>query len=185
MPSGIPPSGSARHPRRRSEGPALPGGSVYTDNRAPVEWLIDQSLLDDAAGRPAQQNSNLGGSYHGFVNYVRLYTDDSGQTRFEDLEFSFAPHDFAPPAPPLDVSEPIDALALLMLRGPSGRPHEAHPSPARQFLIVLQGSWRVSTADETRRFSVGDIVLTDASTPSGLGHGSTIVEDTVLAVVRL
>ena len=31
-------------------GPALPGGSVYTDNRAPVEWLIDQSLLDYAAG---------------------------------------------------------------------------------------------------------------------------------------
>ncbi len=117
------------------------------------------------------------------MNYVRLYTDDSGQTRFEDLEFSFAPHDFAPPAPPLDVSEPIDALALLMLRGPSGWSDQAHPSPARQFLIVLQGSWRVSTADETRRFSVGDIVLTEDI--SGLGHGSTIVEDTVLAVVRL
>ena len=32
-------------------GPALDGGSVYTDNRAPVEWLIDQSLLDYAAGK--------------------------------------------------------------------------------------------------------------------------------------
>jgi spermidine synthase len=32
-------------------GPALAGGSVYTDNRAPVEWLIDQSLLDYAAGK--------------------------------------------------------------------------------------------------------------------------------------
>ncbi len=32
-------------------GPALTGGSVYTDNRAPVEWLIDQSLLDYAAGK--------------------------------------------------------------------------------------------------------------------------------------
>ena len=32
---------------------ALPllGGSVYTDDRAPVEWLVDQSLLDYAAGR--------------------------------------------------------------------------------------------------------------------------------------
>ncbi|HEX2706437.1 MAG TPA: fused MFS/spermidine synthase [Solirubrobacterales bacterium] len=27
------------------------GGSVYTDDRAPVEWLIDQSLLDYAGGR--------------------------------------------------------------------------------------------------------------------------------------
>lgn len=32
-------------------GPALGGGDVYTDNRAPVEWLVDQSLLDYAAGR--------------------------------------------------------------------------------------------------------------------------------------
>jgi spermidine synthase len=26
-------------------GPRLPGGEVYTDDRAPVEWLIDASLL--------------------------------------------------------------------------------------------------------------------------------------------
>jgi spermidine synthase len=32
-------------------GPALSGGSVYTDDRAPVEWLVDQSLLDYAAGK--------------------------------------------------------------------------------------------------------------------------------------
>jgi spermidine synthase len=31
-------------------GPALPGGSVYTDDRAPVEWLTDLSLLNYAAG---------------------------------------------------------------------------------------------------------------------------------------
>ena len=29
--------------------PSLGGGSVYTDDRAPVEWLIDRSLLDYAA----------------------------------------------------------------------------------------------------------------------------------------
>lgn len=30
--------------------PALPGGDVYTDDRAPVEWLVDRSLLEYAAG---------------------------------------------------------------------------------------------------------------------------------------
>jgi spermidine synthase len=30
--------------------PALEGGSVYTDDRAPVEWLIDRSIVDYAAG---------------------------------------------------------------------------------------------------------------------------------------
>ena len=32
-------------------GPPLPGGRVYTDDRAPVEWLIDRSIVDYAAGR--------------------------------------------------------------------------------------------------------------------------------------
>jgi spermidine synthase len=31
-------------------GPPLRGGEVYTDDRAPVEWLIDRSIVDYAAG---------------------------------------------------------------------------------------------------------------------------------------
>ena len=30
--------------------PALRGGDVYTDDKAPVEWLIDKSIIDYAAG---------------------------------------------------------------------------------------------------------------------------------------
>jgi spermidine synthase len=30
--------------------PSLPGGTVYTDDDAPVEWLIDKSIIDYAAG---------------------------------------------------------------------------------------------------------------------------------------
>jgi hypothetical protein len=30
--------------------PSLPGGSVYTDDKAPVEWLIDKSIVEYAAG---------------------------------------------------------------------------------------------------------------------------------------
>jgi spermidine synthase len=30
-------------------GPALPGGPVYTDDKAPVEWLIDRSIISYAA----------------------------------------------------------------------------------------------------------------------------------------
>jgi hypothetical protein len=29
--------------------PALDGGTVYTDDKAPVEWLIDKSIVDYAA----------------------------------------------------------------------------------------------------------------------------------------
>ncbi len=33
----------------RIEGP-LAGGEVYTDDKAPVEWLIDKSIVDYASG---------------------------------------------------------------------------------------------------------------------------------------
>ena len=32
-------------------GPRLPGGAVYTDDKAPVEWLIDRSILGYAEGQ--------------------------------------------------------------------------------------------------------------------------------------
>ena len=35
--------------RGRGLEPRLPGGEVYTDDRAPVEWLIDSAILDYAA----------------------------------------------------------------------------------------------------------------------------------------
>jgi hypothetical protein len=31
--------------------PPLRGGDVYTDDKAPVEWLIDKSIVDYAAGK--------------------------------------------------------------------------------------------------------------------------------------
>ena len=31
--------------------PPLAGGSVYTDDRAPVEWLVDRSILGYASDR--------------------------------------------------------------------------------------------------------------------------------------
>ena len=34
-------------------GRALPGGDVFTDDQAPVEWLIDASIVQEAAGGEA------------------------------------------------------------------------------------------------------------------------------------
>jgi spermidine synthase len=40
---------TARDAAARIE-PPLSGGDVYTDDKAPVEWLIDKSIVDYAAG---------------------------------------------------------------------------------------------------------------------------------------
>ena len=58
---GARPAPSARSPmlpgpaRRRpwapplASTPRLPGGTVYTDDKAPVEWLVDKSIVEYAA----------------------------------------------------------------------------------------------------------------------------------------
>jgi hypothetical protein len=89
------------------------------------------------------------------VRSVRLYTDDDGQSRFEDWDFAFASKDFAPPAPPVDVSEAVEASAFMMLRAPAGWTDPMHPAPARQFFIVLAGSWEVSAGGETACYLLG------------------------------
>jgi hypothetical protein len=47
MPSDLRPLALRASARLR---PGLPGGTVYTDDRAPVEWLVDKSLLSYAEG---------------------------------------------------------------------------------------------------------------------------------------
>ena len=43
-------SARSRAPRPRGSRPRLEGGDVYTDDKAPVEWLIDKSIVEYAAG---------------------------------------------------------------------------------------------------------------------------------------
>ena len=39
----------ARRRRRPASRRALEGGTVYTDDKAPVEWLVDKSIVEYAA----------------------------------------------------------------------------------------------------------------------------------------
>lgn len=117
------------------------------------------------------------------LRYLRVYAGDDEQARFEDLEFTLAPKEFAPPAPPVNVSEPVEASAFMVLRSPAGWTDAAHPTPARQFMIVLEGSLEVSAGGETRLLSAGDVILLEDT--SGPGHGSTVLEDLAMAVVRV
>lgn len=117
------------------------------------------------------------------VGYIRVYTDPDNVTRFEDLDYALAPVDFAPPAPPVLVTSPQDASAVVFLRFPAGWTDEAHPAPARQFVFLLSGDVIVSTGGEERRIGPGTIGLLEDT--HGPGHGLTALTDAVFAVVRL
>ena len=119
-------------------------------------------------------------SHH--MRYVRLYNDEDLVTRFEDREFHFAPADFAPPAPPVDVSAPTSASAVMMLRFPAGWSDPMHPAPARQWMYLLVGEASITAGGETRRFSPGAVLLVEDT--EGPGHASEMITDTLVAVVR-
>ena len=115
------------------------------------------------------------------IKCTRLYADAEGESHFEDIEFDMASVQFAPPAPALDVSDPIEAEHFAWMRFPEGWDNVPHLSPRRQLFIVLAGEIEVRTSTgQTRVFKPGDRLLGEDTT--GKGHGSKPINGEVLAV---
>lgn len=45
------------------------------------------------------------------ITHARLFASTDGESHFEDMSADLLPTDFAPPAPPLDLSAPRTATA--------------------------------------------------------------------------
>ena len=120
------------------------------------------------------------------MKYTRLYSDENGESHFENLDAQFKSVDFASPAPPLDVSEFGSAEKCFLLRGSVGWVGDWHPVPFRQLHIYLSGEVEVGTSDgEIRQFGPGSIILVEDTT--GKGHRSRVVgsSEVLIAVVKL
>jgi hypothetical protein len=120
------------------------------------------------------------------MKYTRIYSDENGESHIEDIEIGFKSVDFAPPAPPLDLSELSAAKKIGFLRAPAGWTGDWHPAPKKQFTIYLAGEIEGETSDgEIRRFKKGDVTLVEDTT--GKGHKSRVIgnTDVLLAVVQL
>ena len=65
------------------------------------------------------------------MKYIRLYSDDKGESHFEDAELEFQSVDFAPPAPPLDISVFGQVEQYSILRAKPGWKGDWHPAPFR------------------------------------------------------
>lgn len=117
------------------------------------------------------------------MKYVRVYTGDDGQSHIEHLEMDLESRDFAPPAPPVDVSAPIAASAALVASFPAGWKDDAHPAPARQWLFVMTGRARLSAGGETVELSPAVPTLLEDTT--GPGHATEVLEDSTTVFVRI
>jgi len=120
------------------------------------------------------------------LKYVSIYTDADSQSHFGEAELTFQLKDYAPPAPPISVSELFNTEGVSFISSPSGWFGDWHPAPRRQFIFILSGELEVEVSDgEIRKFAPGDIILVKDT--KGQGHISRVVgnERAYLAVVPL
>ena len=118
--------------------------------------------------------------------YYHIYTDPDGESHFEELDLSMSSVDFAPPAPPLDCSEFLDAKRVTIIHALLGWQGDWHPAPKRQLMFHLKGEVEGETSDgQVRVIKPGTIVLLEDTT--GKGHRSRVIgtEDAVIGVVQL
>src|ERR687894_518190 len=98
------------------------------------------------------------------MKYLRVYTDDQGESHFEDVEVKLAPG-----SGQSDLSELIPATGVIFRRSPADQFVDWHPAPRRQFVVTLSGEAEVEASDgEVRRLGPGTIMLAEDTT--GKGH---------------
>lgn len=112
---------------------------------------------------------------------TRIYADSEGESHFGTTSIALASVDFAPPAPPVELSEVV-AARHGFLRAPAGWFGDWHPAPARQIMCLLQGELEVAASDgETRRMSPGMIALVEDT--EGRGHTTRVVSEEAAVMV--
>jgi quercetin dioxygenase-like cupin family protein len=120
------------------------------------------------------------------MKYARIYADEHGESHLEDVEVAMSTSDFAPPAPPVELSAFMPSTSVGFLAFPPGWDGPPHPTPRRQFAIVLAGELEGGVSDGvTRRSGLGDVFLLEDTW--GKGHTSRNVGNgyALLAIVQL
>jgi quercetin dioxygenase-like cupin family protein len=115
------------------------------------------------------------------VPVTRLFADEQGHARFEDIEIPLAPED--PPPDAMGISPPWQASAVLFGRGPAGGSHAEQPEHRRQLVVGISGRVEVTASGETRTFGPGDVLLVEDT--EGFGHSSASAEGFLAAFVVL
>ena len=122
------------------------------------------------------------------AKYTRLFVDEHGGSRFEDLVTELQPG-FLPPGQAIPgFSAPfLGTDGSFWIGAPSDWKDDAlHTAPRRMILVTTQGEYEVTTSNGiVRRFPIGSVVVVEDT--SGAGHSFKIVgtEDVMIFGVGL
>jgi hypothetical protein len=132
------------------------------------------SVREDAATSGAHDPSQIA--------YLRLYCTPDNNSHFQSVTGELRKTNFAPPAAPLYIGGIVSASAAFFGGFEAGwGAHDLetglyHPTPAVQFVIILDGNFSITASDgETRRFRAGGVLRLEDTAPCK-GH-ITVVGD--------
>jgi hypothetical protein len=111
------------------------------------------------------------------MHYVRIYSDESGETHFEDVSLETELRQSPVSTAQAELAAPIPTFGATFRRVVVDHPDQPHVAPQRQFVVHLAGESEVLVSDgEVRRFGPGRVVLVDDLT--GKGHTTRRVGET-------
>lgn len=118
------------------------------------------------------------------IEYLRIFADDEGCSHFDSGQIALAANDYAPPAPPLNTSEAGQADNWVFLELPAGWYGDWHPTPVRQWLILMSGSCEFEAGDGERVIrEAGDVVMLDDLV--GKGHQTRVLGDVPVRIAAV
>jgi len=131
------------------------------------------------ANRPRQSARKLfqEGPVSDGMMVSRLYTDSSGDSRFDQYEVSLTLQPHAPPAVPFLTADAEPARNYIFFRIPPGWVGARHTTPDNRLVICLAGALQFTgSTGESLTLQPGDRML-DVNT-SGKGHETAVVSTT-------
>ena len=115
------------------------------------------------------------------MGFMRIFADAQGESHFEAVEMDFAASEFVPGKPVIGLSPAHTATAVAFARVPADWEGGWHPTPRRQFCVVISGSADIRTSDgEVHRFTPGSAFLLEDTT--GAGHNTLTLGGTEAVV---
>jgi hypothetical protein len=118
------------------------------------------------------------------IKFLRVYSDENGCSHLERKAVKLEAKNYAPPAPLLNTSrlEPADHYVFLEL--PAGWYGDWHPTPVKQWLILMTGICEFEAGDGERAVcKAGDVVLLDDTI--GKGHQTKVLGDEAVRIAAI
>jgi len=118
------------------------------------------------------------------IEYLRFFSDEEGCSHFENKTINLEVKDYAPPAPSLNTSIMESAENSVFLELPIGWYGNWHPTPVRQWLILMTGMCEVEAGDGEKKIcKAGDVVMLDDLT--GKGHQTKVLGDESVRIAAI